>query len=82
MLDQKRALEDDLLYLSNRKKECEDRNKILDAQFDSLGKEIDTLNQQKKLIEESNQQAQEFIAQSEQLAREKAQAIYKNELAE
>lgn len=82
LLDQKRALEDDLLYLSNRKKECEDRNKILDAQFDSLGKEIDTLNQQKKLIEESNQQAQEFIAQSEQLAREKAQAIYKNELAE
>lgn len=82
LLDQKRALEDDLLYLSNRKKECEDRNKILDAQFDSLGKEINTLNQQKKLIEESNQQAQEFIAQSEQLAREKAQAIYKNELAE
>ncbi len=65
LLEQKRELEDDILYLSNRQQECEDRNRILDAQFDSLGRQIDTLNQQKELIEKSNQQAQEFIAQSE-----------------
>lgn len=47
-----------------------------------MGKEIDTLNQQKELIEKSNQQAQKFIAQSEQLAKEKAKAIYQNELSE
>ena len=76
LLEQKRALEDDILYLFNRKEECEDRNKILDEQFNALGKEIYTLNQQKELIEKSNQQAQEFITQSEQLAREKAEAIY------
>lgn len=82
MLEQKRALEDDILYLFNRQKECEDRNKILDEQFNSLGKEIDTLNQQKELIEKSNQQAQEFIAQSEQLASEKADALYEKRCLE
>lgn len=81
-MEQKRALEDDILYLSNREKECEDRNKILDAQFDSLGKEIDALNQQKKIIEESNKQTRIFIAQSEQLANEKAEAIYEKRLDE
>lgn len=82
LLEQKRALEDDILYLFNRQKECEDRNKILDEQFNSLGKEIDTLNQQKELIEKSNQQAQEFIVQSEQLASEKADAIYEKRCLE
>lgn len=37
---------------------------------------------EKKLIEESNKQAQEFIAQSEQLAKEKAEAIYEKRYAE
>lgn len=82
LLEQKRALEDDILYLSNREKECEDRNKILDAQFDSLGKEIDALNQQKKIIEESNKQTRIFIVQSEQLANEKAEAVYEKRLDE
>lgn len=82
LLEQKRALEDDILYLFNRKEECEERNKILDEQFNSLGKEIYTLNQQKELIEKSNQQAQEFIAQSEQLASEKADALYEKKCSE
>ena len=41
-----------------------------------------SVKKQKELIEESNKQAQEFIAQSEQLAKEKAKAIYQNELSE
>ena len=78
----RRELEDDILYLENRKEECEDRNKILDEQFNSLGKEIYTLKQQKELIEKSNKQAQEFIAQSERLANEKAEAIYEKRSSE
>jgi hypothetical protein len=35
-----------------------------------------SIKKEKELIEESNKQAQEFIAQSEQLAIEKAEAIY------
>ena len=35
-----------------------------------------SIKKEKEFIEESNKQAQEFIAQSEQLAKEKAQAIY------
>lgn len=35
-----------------------------------------SVEKQKELIEESNKQAQEFISQSEQLANEKAKAIY------
>ena len=37
---------------------------------------------EKEHLEESNKQTQEFIAQSEQLAKEKAEAIYQNELSE
>lgn len=38
--------------------------------------------QKSKLIEEKNEKAEHFIKQSEQLAREKAQAVYENELGE
>lgn len=41
-----------------------------------------SVEKEKKLIEESNKQAQEFIAQSEQLAKEKAEAIYEKRYAE
>ena len=37
---------------------------------------------QKELIEESNKKAQELIAQSEQLANEKAEAVYEKRLDE
>lgn len=59
-------------------------NKITDYsnEINSMQDQLFSIKKQKELIEESNKQAQEFIAQSEQLAKEKAQAIYKNELAE
>jgi hypothetical protein len=41
-----------------------------------------SIEKEKKLIEESNKQAQEFIAQSEQLAKEKAEVIYEKHYAE
>lgn len=41
-----------------------------------------SIEKEKKLIEESNKQAQEFIAQSEKLANEKADAVYQKKLLE
>lgn len=41
-----------------------------------------SVTKQKELIEESNKQAQEFITQSEQLAKEKANAVYQKKLLE
>lgn len=41
-----------------------------------------SIKKEKELIEESNKQAQEFIAQSEQLAKEKAKVIYEQEISE
>ena len=41
-----------------------------------------SIKKEKKLIEESNKQAQEFIAQSEQLASEKADALYEKRCLE
>lgn len=41
-----------------------------------------SVTKQKELIEESNKQAQEFITQSEQLAKEKANAVYQKRLLE
>lgn len=41
-----------------------------------------SIKKEKELIEESNKQAQEFIAQSEQLANEKANALYEKKCLE
>lgn len=41
--------------------------------------QLSSIKKEKELIEESNKQAQEFIAQSEQLAKEKAEAIYEKQ---
>lgn len=59
-------------------------NKITDYsnEINSMQDQLFSVTKQKELIEESNKQAQEFIAQSEQLAKEKAKAVYQNELSE
>lgn len=59
-------------------------NKITDYsnEINSMQDQLFSVKKQKELIEESNKQAQEFITQSEQLAKEKAKAIYQNELSE
>ena len=44
--------------------------------------QLASIEKEKKLIEESNKQAQKFIFQSEQLANEKAEAIYEKRLDE
>lgn len=78
----KRELEDDIDYLTNKKSELEERNNILDEKFEWTTKELIHEEEKRKLLEGENKKTLDFIQQSEQLAKEKAQAIYKNELAE
>jgi len=59
-------------------------NKITDYsnEINSMQDQLFSIKKEKKLIEESNKQAQEFIAQSEQLASEKADALYEKRCLE
>lgn len=59
-------------------------NKITDYsnEINSMQDQLFSVTKQKELIEESNKQAQEFITQSEQLAKEKANAVYQKRLLE
>ncbi len=59
-------------------------NKITDYsnEINSMQDQLFSIKKEKELIEESNKQAQEFIAQSEQLANEKADAVYQKKLLE
>ena len=59
-------------------------NKITDysKEINSMQDQLFSIEKEKKLIEESNKQVQEFIAQSKQLASEKADAIYEKRCLE
>lgn len=59
-------------------------NEIADYsnKINSMQDQLFSIKKEKELIEESNRQAQEFIAQSEQLANEKAEAIYEKRFDE
>lgn len=78
----KRDLEDDILCLTNEKNELEERNKILDKEFEEIGRELDHAEQKRQIIDKENERALEFINQSEQLAKDRAQAIYEKEATE
>ena len=76
ILERKRELEDDIDYLINKKSELENRNKCLDEKFDKVSKDLFYAEDKRKLLEEENKKTLDFIQQSEQLAKEKADAIY------
>ena len=59
-------------------------NEITDSlnKINSMQDQLASTIKQKELIEESNKKAQELIAQSEQLANEKAEAVYEKRLDE
>lgn len=65
LLEQQETLEKNINNLINEEKEKQHN--------------LEKIQQKTKLIDESNQKAQLFIAQSEQLAKEKANAIYKKQ---
>lgn len=72
----KRELEDNISYLKNEEAELEYRNKCLDEKFEWTTKELIHAEEKRKLLEEENKKTLDFIQQSEQLATEKAEAIY------
>lgn len=83
ILDRQRELEDDILYLENKKSELEERNDSLDNDFNLLSHNYYIKKQEKILLDneldlkkEQKKEIQDFIDQSEKLANEKAEAIY------
>jgi len=83
ILDRRRELEDDILYLENKKSELEERNNSLDNDFNLLSHNYCVKKQEKILLDneldlkkEQKKEIQDFIDQSEKLANEKAEAIY------
>lgn len=78
----KRELENDILYLTNEKNELEERNKILDKKFEEIDRELYHAEQKRQIVDKENERALEFINQSEQLAKDRAQAIYEKETTE
>lgn len=83
ILDRRRELEDDILYLENKKSELEERNDSLDNDFNLLSHNYYIKKQEKILLDneldlkkEQKKEIQDFIDQSEKLANEKAEAIY------
>lgn len=89
ILERRRALEDDILYLENKKSELEERNDILDNDFSLLSHNYYVKKQEKILLDheldlkkEQKEEIQDFIDQSEKLANEKADAVYEKKLLE
>lgn len=83
ILDRRRELEDDILYLENKKSELKERNDSLDNDFNLLSHNYYIKKQEKILLDneldlkkEQKKEIQDFIDQSEKLANEKAEAIY------
>lgn len=89
ILDRRRELEDDILYLENKKSELEERNDSLDNDFNLLSHNYYIKKQEKILLDneldlkkEQKKEIQDFIDQSEKLANEKAEAIYEKRYTE
>lgn len=77
--EERELLKKDIDTLNNIYQNLADKtaNKI-----SSMQDQLFSIKKEKELIEESNKQAQEFIAQSEQLANEKANALYEKKCLE
>lgn len=89
ILERRRELEDDIDYLTNKKAELEERNCILDNDFNLLTHNYYVKKQEKILLDhelkskkEQKKEIQDFIDQSEKLANEKADAVYEKRLLE
>ena len=78
----KRELEDNISYLKNEEAELEYRNRCLDEKFEWTTKELVHAEEKRKLVEEENRKSLEFIQRSEQLAKEKADAVYEKKYSE
>ena len=76
LLNKQKTLEDNISILQKTQHQYEERNTDLNNSYDKIVDAIFAAEEKRKLIEQSNKQAQEFIAQSEQLAKEKAETVY------
>ena len=87
ILEEKRELEDNIFSLKNEEEERIERNNILDEQFNQIGKKLAEKKNEKVLLDyelqlkkQQKKEVQNFIDQSEQLAKDKAAAIYEKSL--
>ena len=80
LLKQQEELENQLNELKTLHKDLVTENADLAKKIASTKEELFLIKKTKDTLNESNKQTQEFIAQSEQLAKEKAKAIYEQEI--
>lgn len=82
LLEEQELLKKDINTLNNIHQNLVNEITNSTNEINSTQNKLLSIKKERELIEESNKQAREFIAQSEQLAKEKAKAIYQNELSE
>ena len=76
LLQQRKELEDTISFLQDKQQKNEEQNELLNNEKMILSGKIQHLKTEQEHLEKSNKQTQKFISQSEQLATEKADAIY------
>ena len=82
ILERKKQLEDSIEELKILYADLTTEDTDLAKKVASIKEELSSIEKTKKILDESNKQTQIFIAQSEQLANEKAEAIYEKRLDE
>lgn len=82
LLKQKKELENWIDELKNLHKNLTIEDADLAKKISLAKEELSSAEKMKNIIEASNKQTQNFIAQSEQLAKEKAEAIYNKKYSE
>ena len=82
ILERKKQLENSIEELKILYADLTTEDTDLAKKVASIKEELSSIEKTKKILDESNKQTQIFIAQSEQLANEKAEAIYEKRLDE
>lgn len=76
ILEQKKELQNDVDKLKNEVNFLVQKQNKIDNEISLSEHNLAVVEQKRLLIKKSNEESQKFIAQSEQLAKEKAEAIY------
>ena len=82
ILERRKELQDDVDKLKDEVYSLEQKQNKINNEISLSEHNLAVVEQKRLLIKKSNEESQKFIAQSEQLAKEKAEAIYQNELSE
>lgn len=82
LLQQRKELEDNISFLQEKQQKNKEQNELLNNEKMILSGKVQHLKTEQEHLEKSNKQTQKFISQSEQLAKEKADAMYEKKYSE